>query len=111
MRRCAADVIAEARPWWPHAPEHAKKQLAEPLAKLVHGLASLDELGGQFARPSAPLMQKTLMWVCYRTAEAVRCNVEPDEHGRELWSAGARLAFATAGIKAELVGPSVPLGR
>jgi hypothetical protein len=104
MRRCAAEVIAEARPWWPHAPEHARKQVAEPLTKLAQSIATMEDLGERFARPSAPLTQKSLMWACYRAAEAVRRNVPPDEHGADLWTAGARLAFATAGIKADLLG-------
>lgn len=104
MRRCAAEVIAEARPWWPHAPEYARTQLAEPLTKLAQNIASLEERGERYARPAVPLAQKSLMWACHRAAEAVRLNVLPDEHGVDLWTAGARLAFATAGIKTELVG-------
>lgn len=103
MRRCAAEVLSEARPWWVHAPDQARARLVEPLTKLAESLAYLDEIGGAEARPSAPLTQKSVMWACYRAAEAVRLHVTPDEHGANLWTAGARLAFATAGIKAELV--------
>jgi hypothetical protein len=100
MRQCAAEVIAEARQWWPRAPEQVKQELTQPLTRLAQGLEAMDEPGGRFA----PLMQKSLMWACYRAAEAVRVNVTPDEYGDDLWTAGARLAYATTGIKAELVG-------
>jgi len=104
MRACAVEVLAAARPWWPDANEYYRSQLANPFIVLSETMARQDARKDPTPRPPHRMGQQDLMWACYRAAEAIRINVHPyDERGAALWQAGARLAYITAGIKADVL--------
>jgi hypothetical protein len=58
-------------------------------------------------QPANKAAQDELMWVCWRAADSIRANVRPyDERDAALREAGARLAYVTTGIRAEVLAKS-----
>jgi len=100
MCACAEELLEQARAWWPDASEHAQEKLTPLLAKLSTGLArNRDE---RLPRPTGQMDQEALMWACWRAAEGIRMHVQRDDCVT-LWDAAAKLAFASAAVKAAVL--------
>jgi len=100
MCACADEVLEHARAWWPDATGHTQQKLAPLLTTLSTCLAQ--NRNERLHRPTGKMDQQALMWACWRAAEGVRGHVRRDDCAT-LWDATARLAFAAAGVKAEVL--------
>jgi hypothetical protein len=100
MCECAEHLLEQARAWWPDANGPAQERLTPLLAKLSTGLATnRDE---RLPRPTGQMDQEALMWACWRAAEGIRVHVQRDDCAT-LWDAAAKLAFASATVKAAVL--------